>query len=846
MQIIELYIKGSTRLEGTAESTLANNLIGRADSNFLGTVKIGDLVENQSTAQNASVTAVVSSTQLTISNDIFISGQDYRITNDFARVDLFGDESVSISDSILNIRDISKVFTPFSQQFNLPASKTNNKLFRHYENTDVLNSYDARFRSDAIIKLNGLDYKKGKIQFKSVKLKGNVAYSIQVIFYGDTVELKDILGEKELSSLDFGDVLDFEYTEANVLSRFINQGDIAFPLITHSKNMRLTNNGYRDNILGTPLEFGDLKPAIRAQEVIEAITRTYPQLTFNGGYFNSIDFSKLYLWMHKNEGFLSNANEGGGIRTISNRWNYRPSVQEPNVDWDFISATGNGADWRTARSGEGQFTFILSVVSTVDPSAEYTVIFKRASDNTVYNSFENLTGNNSLETRINPSFEQGGFIDLIIEIQAESTLALTQSLTVERFTRPSWQLVSQGVASYVASNASTENTINVSDMMPKVKIIDFLSNLFKMFNLVVYKENNNISVIPAVEFSRTGKAWDITRYVDVSTSTVERLFQYKNMVFDFKSKKSFLVQFSDEIQQNFFSRESYGDDEYDGGDYKVEVDFEKMMYERLNNEDTGALSNIGQGAMLNKKFEPTVGKPLLLYIEPTDAGGSFSLGDTVINTYNRPTQIAPLQSFGGDRVSLNFGVEADEYIGTTVDNGDNLFNTGYLDYVETAFNIRSRLLKVSAYLPLGIITKYKMNDIFVIANKPYRINKITTNLLTNKTDLELYSRLETVTEIENGQSAFLRVIPRAEEGTVLNNSININFDNISSEPNIVGYDYYVNRGLIGTLAPTATSLTVTSGIVSNTTYTIDIRAKYLIGSDTGFSYDTTLIVQTPK
>ena len=181
MQIIELYIKGSTRLEGTAESTLANNLIGRADSNFLGTVKIGDLVENQSTAQNASVTAVVSSTQLTISNDIFISGQDYRITNDFARVDLFGDESVSISDSILNIRDISKVFTPFSQQFNLPASKTNNKLFRHYENTDVLNSYDARFRSDAIIKLNGLDYKKGKIQFKSVKLKDNVAYSIQVI-----------------------------------------------------------------------------------------------------------------------------------------------------------------------------------------------------------------------------------------------------------------------------------------------------------------------------------------------------------------------------------------------------------------------------------------------------------------------------------------------------------------------------------------------------------------------------------------------------------------------------------------------------------------------------------------
>jgi hypothetical protein len=30
------------------------------------------------------------------------------------------------------------------------------------------------------------------------------------------------------------------------------------------------------------------------------------------------------------------------------------------------------------------------------------------------------------------------------------------------------------------------------------------------------------------------------------------------------------------------------------------------MYERLNNEDTGSLSDIGQGAMLDKEFKPTL------------------------------------------------------------------------------------------------------------------------------------------------------------------------------------------------------------------------------------------------
>ena len=37
------------------------------------------------------------------------------------RVDLFQDESISITDSVQNVSDISKLFTPFSKQFNLPA-----------------------------------------------------------------------------------------------------------------------------------------------------------------------------------------------------------------------------------------------------------------------------------------------------------------------------------------------------------------------------------------------------------------------------------------------------------------------------------------------------------------------------------------------------------------------------------------------------------------------------------------------------------------------------------------------------------------------------------------------------
>ena len=79
------------------------------------------------------------------------------------RVDMFKDESVSITQSIQNVKDIAKVFTEFTKTFTLPASKTNNKIFKHYYNFDITGGFDARTKKDATLELNYLPFKKGKI-----------------------------------------------------------------------------------------------------------------------------------------------------------------------------------------------------------------------------------------------------------------------------------------------------------------------------------------------------------------------------------------------------------------------------------------------------------------------------------------------------------------------------------------------------------------------------------------------------------------------------------------------------------------------------------------------------------
>ena len=117
------------------------------------------------------------------------------------RVDMFKDESVNITQSIKNVKDVAKIFTEFTKTFTLPASKTNNKIFKHYYNFDIIGGFDARTKKDATLELNYLPFKKGKIKLEGVDLQNRKPKSYRITFFGNTVGLKDILGDDQLSSL---------------------------------------------------------------------------------------------------------------------------------------------------------------------------------------------------------------------------------------------------------------------------------------------------------------------------------------------------------------------------------------------------------------------------------------------------------------------------------------------------------------------------------------------------------------------------------------------------------------------------------------------------------------------
>jgi len=257
---------------------------------------------------------------------------------DGTKVDLFQDENISLTQSIQNVRDISKVFANFTQTFTIPASKVNNKVFKHYYNFSIDNGFDARKKVDASIELNYLPFQKGKVQLIGVNLKNNEVFAYRIVFFGEIVDLKDILGEDKLTALEWLNNFSRTYTAANVLADLQTDGvnitvggttyndALIMPLISNTSQLfydsGVTPVDYFNadgtiNPLGANLYvdspaqnngvyFEELKYAIRIYLIILAIEESYP-IEFDATSFfkdtTNAQYYDLYMWLHREKGF---------------------------------------------------------------------------------------------------------------------------------------------------------------------------------------------------------------------------------------------------------------------------------------------------------------------------------------------------------------------------------------------------------------------------------------------------------------------------------------------------------------------------------------------------------------
>jgi len=689
------------------------------------------------------------------------------------RVDLFKDETVSLTQTIKNVKDLKKVFTEFTQTFSVPASSVNNKIFKHYYNFDISNGFDARKKQTARIELNDLPFKDGKIALQGVELKNNLAHTYKITFFGNTVDLKDILGDSELASLPLNQNQIYDY--ANVTSRMrAVSNDILVPLITHTNRLifnssthttfdpEATTNNIYPHGSGTQsqngVEWNQFKYAIRLQAIIDAIETRY-NITFSNDFFNdntNEKFYNLFMWLHRKSGDVEQAAQ---VEVLYTRLD--DLVVKAGSDEE-ISTVSNGVITINA-VGVRQPLFLRYTLDPVDNSAVYNVRLLR-NGGTVVGELNGVNDTQLLEISISNGLLNNSTYTLEISGVGVSFAAndIDVSLIFSRGVG-----IQPGTDKY-HNNASfqteQEFQFNIVEQIPKMKIIDFLSGLFNLFNLTAYVNNVGTIVVRTLDsyYADSTQVYNIDKYLDTTKSTSDVALPFNQINFSYKGLGTFLAKQFEQLTNSGWGSLGYtlDGDIFDAPSepYKIEVPFEHMQFERLYDAGNSppTATDVQYGYSVNENQQPYIGEPLLFYPILISGGTDIRIRDTEtssvedITTYYIPSNsLALLPSTSKE--NIHFQNEFNEYLANEPDSivaGDNalgftdtIFETEYKEYIQDVFNFRRRLIKLTAFLPMKVYYNLQLNDLIELGQDRYKINSMKTDLTTGKTEFELLNTI---------------------------------------------------------------------------------------------------------
>lgn len=651
------------------------------------------------------------------------------------KLDLFKDEDVNITLSIQNVRDISKLFTDFTQNFSVPASRNNNDIFKHYYNSDVSGGFSASQRQDAIIYLNKEVFREGSIELNGVNMENGKPSAYEVVFFSAGVNLKDLFGEDELIDLDLS-AYDHSYSGSVIRGAMegttpLHSGNVIYPLISPVEDWFYDSgsNIHDDNDIAYHtsndthgLDYYELKPAIRISKLIDAIESKY-SITFTSTFFGTSKFTDLFLWGHRREGYMFKDQENGF------------TAQKIN----FTSATGTGfditEDEATIPSTYSDLQWRYSITSTSDYQVHFYIngayYSSRSHSGNVTDAqmfFVGLNTGDKIQMRFSPPVNWDG-----------STITITSvSASGRDFDTPSTIL---WTASTSTSQSFTTN-VEMSDQMPEMKVYDFLSGLVKMFNLVIEPTSRTaFNIEPLDDWYSSGSTYEITEYVDTTSQKINKPELYKRISFKYQEADSYPMRAYRETNGGRGYGDLNADFTFDGGELITESTFEIMKYQKLDDLNNGNV-NFLVGKSIDKEGKSYIGSPVIFYSSGTLDITSYPIGfvDETERTTTATNQVylcANVNNTTAEDVTqmLTFGQEVDPLHEQSYT--QTLYNQYWEDYVTDLYSISRRLYSMKAILPYSITSRLKMNDKLDINGKRYIINQMKINLRTEEADIEL-------------------------------------------------------------------------------------------------------------
>ena len=683
------------------------------------------------------------------------------------RLDTFNDEGVTIKETIKDFRDAKKLFTGFSKTFNIPTSKTNNKVLEHAYRND-LTDVDPRLLMPAELKLNGVDYKVGNVSFEGTKFKDGKPYSYKLRFFGKLTELSKQIGSEMLTDLD---LTEHDIDNPNFKTLFSSSSisdAVKFPLIsrdyryiwnsatpnysqtqgfTRTKNIAYSYSTRYEGYYG--IVDNDLVGVLQVGSILDAIESKYG-FTFTGALADADYIRDLHLVL-QNEGEAPL--DYGSTEPVSRFFDGFPITHTAFSTGGAIYNTSssmviyeNGRYGKQSPLSAYARTTIETVVTTSIPDFEVNLI-KNGEVVATY------TSSGTYEYDSDNVYSGDVFTWELKTNQTGSCSITASAIHTKKQQYLSGISVTNtySISDSISAVAGGGSTYSISRNLPKMKVMDFLSSLFKRFNIVAEVDKDlNISTKHFDYFMSQGSIKDFSRYVDASSYSIDRPNYYSGIEFTTADPKTVMEHGFTQVNGRKYGELKYVINESGnkaaGEIYEVDLGCQIIPNESLTNINSGTNSFAQYMYLTDKNGTEQQCEPIFTYvmqISGSALGAVVGWDDgssvTSVNSFFMPSNAYTqnITSLPDAMIGNFFGAEKNEYFRDFSFSNLGLYNLLWRNTVALMFDENKRRVSHRAFIPLKDLVNLSLADIIVVADKPHIIESIETNYLTGESKLSL-------------------------------------------------------------------------------------------------------------
>ena len=300
------------------------------------------------------------------------------------------------------------------------------------------------------------------------------------------------------------------------------------------------------------------------------------------------------------------------------------------------------------------------------------------------------------------------------------------------------------------------NTISMVDAMPQKPIKDFVNGVLQGFNCILLPVGEKeIEIHNLADWLATGTTKNWTSYVDVKDIQHDKMPIPRHVSMEHQESSCLANAYYKQINKREFGSIKFMPlIDYPTDEFNIETPFHVIAPQAMN--EVNLNGQIVRKTELNiPVFMDSDAKPVQQDYTLFYYGGKQSISDPYY--FNNVNQyVLPLMTPYSDYPTLTasysnaFGLELSLRGNAPV---NTMYQMYWNEYLSRMYSTQSRVVKMTAVLPVGEWLTLELNDTIAISSNYYKIQSIQYDMLTEIANLELvtYPDVEFISFTSTGQ-----------------------------------------------------------------------------------------------